>query len=199
MRTWDDRRDFLLDEAARDLVATGEVRPCLVAFRGDEPLLLAWSRPFEKGAYHEPLLELLTLAAMLRADRLALSLSGRAWSHRDPIPPVVDGAGDLRQRVVLVESVDATRVPPERGSLIVPFELDGETVRWGEDRLDLDGADGWASGALLTAAEGPAELRGSDEETRMHALRCVALGHLLAFEQAVVDRLDLGAFAAPPP
>lgn len=193
MRAWDELTDFLLDEAERDLEAVGEVRPCFVAFRGDESLFLAWSRPFEKGAHHLPMIELISLACPLGADRLALSLSGRAWSANDPIPPVVSGAGDLRQRVVAIEAVDGTEDPPARSSLIAPFELNDGTVRWAADRLSPDGTEGWTSSLLLEAVRRGGEIAGTDADIRQQALRCVALGHLVAFDPAVVERLDLGA------
>src|SRR5687767_6035135 len=99
---WGDVEGFLLDEAAKDVALSDEVRPCLAAFAGDEPLLVAWWRPFPKGGYADPLIELLALACPLGADRVAQSLAGRATSLDDPIAPVVAGVGDLRQRVVHV-------------------------------------------------------------------------------------------------
>lgn len=198
MRTWDELSVFLLYEAERDLEAAGEVRPCFVAFRADEPLLLAWLRPFEKGAYHLPMIELISLACPLGADRLGLSLSGRAWSRDDPIPPVVNGVGDLRRRVVAIEAVDGTEDPPVRSSLIAPFDLVEGSVRWGADRLSLDGADGWTSSLMLQAVLHGEEIDGTDEDIREQALRCVALGHLVAFDPAVVERLDLEPLTTPP-
>jgi hypothetical protein len=85
---WDEVEQFMIAEAERDLEAGNEVRPCFAAFACEAPLVLAFLRPFPKGGYHDPLIELLALAAPLNADRLKLSLSGRAWSMDDPIPPV---------------------------------------------------------------------------------------------------------------
>jgi hypothetical protein len=196
MRTWDELHDFLLGEAANDLEAYEQVRPCLVAFRGDEPLFLAWFRPCDEGRYEQALIELLAVSCPLGADRLALSVSARTWSDKDQVSAVTPGVADPRQRVVLIESVDASTDPPERGSLIVPFSLRGGRVRWEEDRLSLEGADGWMSQALFLAATDPEAVSGDDEEIRKQVLRCVARGHLLAFDPKLVERLDLGVAAA---
>src|SRR5688572_44782 len=73
MQRWNDAESFLLAEAAADLTDSDDVSPCLVAFSGDELLLVAFLRSFAKGEYADPLIELLALTAPLGADRLALS------------------------------------------------------------------------------------------------------------------------------
>ncbi|MBW3578545.1 MAG: hypothetical protein KY462_12550 [Actinobacteria bacterium] len=193
---WEDAERFLEATAELDLRAEGQVRPSLVAFDGEQLLFVAWPRPFDEGRYHAPLVELLALAAPLGADRLAAALPGRAWSFADPIPPVVDGVGDLRQRVLAIESVDAHRHPARRESIVRPFDLlDGE-VRWHEP-LRPGPSESWIGRALETAATTlRRRMRGSQHHVAVdQATRCLDLGHELAFSQPVAERLLLQAVA----
>jgi hypothetical protein len=190
MQQWDEMERFMVTEAERDLDAGGEIRPCFTAFAGEEPLVLAFLRPFPKGGYHDPLLELLALAAPLDADRLKLSISGRAWSMDDPIPPVDPDFGDLRQRVLEIESVDGTIGRPRSSSTLFPFDLVDGTVQWGET-MRLGTGQGWIPGALKVAVRKRRKLRAPLDEIREQAERCVILGHLVALGPTVVDRLGL--------
>lgn len=189
MDRWDEVAGYLRSEAELDLRATGEVRPCLAGFRGDRGLALAWLRPFEKGAYHDPLLELVALFVPLGIDRLALSLGGRAWSMLDPIPPV-SAAGDLRQRVLVVQQVDGHRRRAELTTHVHPFALDDDVVRW-QDPIDLGPGEGWIAGLLHVAVDRRHELGGPAEEVATQAARCAELGHMLAFERETAQRLGL--------
>ena len=189
MLHWEDREAFLLDEARRDLEAGCDVRPCLLAMTGAHPLFVAFFRAFDKGRHLEPLIELIALAAPLDADRLAVSLSGRAWSLRDPLPPVVAGVGDLRQRVVLIGTADASAERGEVTTTAVPFDLVGGAVRWGEPIREAR-ATGMVSAALDLAVRERHRLRASDREIRAQVERCGRLGHLVGLAEPVHTRIQ---------
>lgn len=191
MDSWDGVTDYLRSEAELDIAGTGEVRPCLAAFRGDRGLAIGWLRPFEKGEYHDPLIELVALFVPLGADRLALSLGGRAWSLLDPIPPVSE-AGDLRQRVLLIQTVDGHRRRAELSARINPFTLDEGAVCWDEP-TDLGPGEGWITGLLQVAIDRRHDLGGPADEVAAQAERCARLGHMLAFERETAERLGLEA------
>lgn len=190
MQQWSDVERFLIAEAAADLDAGDPVRPCLVAFDGDEPLLTAFLRDFPKGDYDAPVIELLALAAPLGANRLALSIAGRAWSMDDPLPPVVAGIGDLRQRVVCITQVDGTGAEVDITSSLHPYDLSPEGLSWGcvarESR-----PQGWLASALCLVAERGAELSASARDLRRQARRCVALGHLVGLSDVAARRMKL--------
>src|SRR5690606_2934864 len=121
MQRWDEVEQWLKEEAEADLLAGQDsARPCLAAYRGHEPLFVAFLRRFEKGRYHDAVIELLALAIPLQANQLAMSMTGRAWSLDDPIVPVSE-EGDLRQRVLMIESADSTSGAVESLSVIFPF------------------------------------------------------------------------------
>lgn len=194
MQRWEDIEQFLLDEAARDLADGVPARPCIAAFRGAQPLMLAFLRPHAKGAYVDPMIEVLTIAAGLRADRLMASFSGRAWSWEDPIPPVLPGVGDLRQTVVSVHRVDGSGPELSTGDVIIPYSVDAGRVVWGE-RLDQESAEGVIPQVLRVMVERGAELMATDEDIALQVLRCDRLGHLVGLGPGVGERLGLTAFA----
>ena len=190
MQQWADVGTFLLEEATADLGATGDIRPCMLAFDGERPLFAAFVRSFGRGGYADPLIELLALAGGLDADRLALSLGGRAWSFADPIPPVVDGLGDLRQRVLCTLTVDGGGATAVATSRIRPFTVAGGRVSWG-DEVVTDAGEGWTVEALQLAVQRRSLLRCDVGQARRQARRCVELGHLLALAPDVVADLGL--------
>lgn len=190
MQHWSDVEQFLIAEAAADLEAGDPVRPCLVAFDGDEPLFTAFLRDFPKGDYDAPVIELLALAGPLGANRLALSIAGRAWSLEDPLPPVVDGLGDLRQRVVCVTLVDGTGAGVDVTSSLHPYDLTEGGVTWGAVARESR-PQGWLTSALALVAERGAELSASVRDLRRQARRCVALGHLLGLSEVAARRMKL--------
>lgn len=184
MRQWGEVREFLVSEATADLEAGLEINPCLVAFAGDVGLFIAFLRSFAKGDYADPIIELVALAAPMGADRLALSMGARAWSLDDPIPPVLEGVGDLRQRVLCITEVDGTRDPVSVEGAVFPFTMPSTgRVVWG-DPLAGDGGEGWIPGALRLAVERRGTLKASPRDIRRQAGRCERLGHLLAFSDA---------------
>lgn len=195
---WEDREAFLLGEARRDLEGNCEVRPCFLAMSGEHPLFVAFLRAYDKGGHLDPLIELVALAAPLDADRLAVSLAGRAWSLDDPVAPVVPGVGDLRQRVLLIDEVDGSGGQPASRSTAMPFELIDGAVRWGEP-IRHDGQTGLVSAALALAVRQRRKLRAGDKEIRAQADRCLRLGHALAFAAPVHDRLVAPCANRPTP
>lgn len=194
MQRWEDIEQFLQAEAARDLVVGDPVRPAIAAFRGDQPLLLAFLRPHAKGAYRQPMIEILTIAGGLGADRLLASFGGRAWSLEDPIPPVVAGVGDLRQRVVTMHRVDGAGEELRADDVVWPVDVIDGKVRWGT-RLDQEPAVGWIPQVLRVIVEHRAQLAAADDELCEQILRCDRLGHLVGLGPGVAERLGLAAFA----
>lgn len=193
MQQWDQMEAFIITEAERDLRVGEDARPCLTAFAGETPLLLAFVRPFAKGAYQQPLIELMALAAPLGADRLKFSITGRAWSLLDPIPPVDPDLGDLRQRVLTIESVDGRSEPPEGWSTILPYEVVDGAVHWAEAQR-LTGGEGWIPAALRGTVQMRHAFAGArSEEIRAQVERCARLGHLVALGPSVAERLRLPA------
>jgi hypothetical protein len=185
----EDVERFLIEEAEEDLRESGEAVPCLVALAGADPLLLAFVRPFARGEYHKPLIELFALAAPLAADRLVLSLTGRAWSMLDPIPPVDDELGDLRQRVLTIETADGAGDDVTSSTLILPFDLGAGSVRWGEPAR-LGAGEGWIPEAMARTVRARGEFAGwRPEQIRAQATRCLALGHGLALCEAAAERM----------
>lgn len=188
---WNDVDRFVVDTATDDLERRGEVQPLLVAFRGDRDCFLAFLRWFPKGAYADPMIELLSLAMALDADRLAFAITGRLTSLEDPVPPVTD-EGDLRQRALVVEYVDGAGGPPSQHSVIHPFDQPGDQVVW-DDPVRLTGGQGWIHDALGAAVANRAQILrlASDDHIRDQALRCVGLGHDLYLSQEICRRLGL--------
>jgi hypothetical protein len=192
---WDDVEQLLVGSATDDLSERGEVTPCLVAFAGDDLRVIAFWRPFAKGAYHDPLIELLALAMPLGADRFALSIAGRGWSLDDPIPPVSADA-DLRQRLLVVELVDATGDEVRHDSVLHPFDLDTGGPRW-QDPQRLPGGTGWIGEVLKAAAAAEEPLTTDDAEIARQARRCVHLGHDLHLPPDIALRLAAATATAP--
>ena len=192
-RSWNDVERFTVATAACDLEERGEVRPLLLAFTGDDPCFFAFLRWFPKGEYADPMIELLSLAVGLEADRLAFSITGRLTSLDDPIPPVTRD-GDLRQRALVVEYVDGRGGPVRRHSLIHPFTLADGTVTWSAPVRLTDG-QGWITEAMGLAVErrGMLTTLAGDDDVRDQALRCVTLGHDLCLDAAVAARLGLAS------
>lgn len=192
---WEDTERTLLDLAGVDLEHGGEVQPTMLAFRGEQALFLATLRPFAKGAYHDPIIEVGCLASALNADRVALSLAGRAWSTDDPIPPVLPDGPDLRQRVVVIHFVDGADDAVSAWQVLAPFTVTAGQVRW-EPAQRMEGAAGWIASALEVLVAQRHQLTGCPEETGEQVLRCESLGHRLAWGpdtiaevEALIDRV----------
>lgn len=186
--SWEVREDFFVAEATHDVTHGADVRPCLLGWRAREPLLVAFLRDCG-GGYVDPLIELLALALPLGADRLAVSFSGRAWSFDDPIPPVVAGVGDLRQRVLVISSAALTGGAVRCESAVYPFGEHAGRVTWREPLREP--ATGWVMDVLERAILRRGELAANRTTIRRQARRCVALGHLIGFAPPVAAALRL--------
>ena len=185
---WDEVLDVAVGFAEDDLRDSDEVRPAMFAFRGEQPLFVAFVRPFPEGGYADPLIELFALAGGLRTDRLALSMPARAWSLEDPIPPVSDD-GDLRQRVLAIELADGWRGRTRTTSILAPFDvLPDRSVRWGE-RQDMGKGESWIGDGVRLTVQQRARLRAPLREVRHQAERCAKLGHELIVAPEIAKRL----------
>ena len=191
--TWDEVPGYLLELAHRDLDVSPVPLPSLVAFAGARPIAIGVLRPFDASGPVPALVELLALLLPLGVDRLALTLTGRAWSTEDPVPPVCED-GDLRQPVLVLVTADATARPCALTSelrAILP---------------DDDPPAGWRLGEVLTAEELPEaplvdalrilldhreELTDetSDEALVTQLGRILLLGHALALAPEPAERL----------
>src|SRR6056297_1966620 len=139
LHSWSDVETFLLDDATHDLSVGVGPLPTLAAAIGDEVVALATLRPFDDTGPVPALVEVLALLLPLGVDRVALRLTGRAWSTLDPIPPV-DEAGDLRARVLVLVRADGRRRPCRLSTQL--HELRPEPT-----------TSGWTLGAAITDAE----------------------------------------------
>ena len=195
MKDWDGRHGFFKAEATKDLLADAEVRGVLAAFLGEDPVCLIFLRSWAQGQHVDAVIEALALAVQLGADRVAVALPGRAWSLDDPIPPVLDGIGDLRQRVLVIDEADGTVHPPRVLSSAHAFDIDGTgpkpRVRWGAP-ITATGATGLISEALeIWVRERAIWDHLSDDALARRAAQCTASGHLVAVAPVVARRLGL--------
>lgn len=194
MNEWKRVEDALIASAESDLQSHGGVDPVLVAFRGADLQFFAWLRPFEKGDYADPLLELCALAMTLSADRLALGMGGRLSSMHDPIPPVHE-QGDLRQRSLVLNFVDATDGHVRAYDVLRPYDLDGSTVSW-HDRMPLEGGQGWIHHTLQTCVEKRPSRPTSTNGIRRQARRVERLGHKLYVSPELMEQLSVSHVSA---
>ncbi len=191
--TWDEAPGYLLDLAHRDLATAAAPLPSIVAFSGEEPTAIGVLRPFDDGGPVPALIELLALLLPLGVDRLALTLSGRAWSGADPVVPVCED-GDLRQQVLLLIRADASS-----GSCTVQTELrailpdDHPTDGWrlSDPLLDGELPEAPLVDALRVLLEHREELESeaSDQALLTQLGRILLLGHALALAPEPSDRL----------
>lgn len=192
---WADQPHLLRDLAIADLEGGGDVLPSLIAFSGEQALFLATLRPFGKGGHREPIIEVGAVAVGLNADRLLLSLSGRAWSTVDPIPPVLGNGEDLRQRVITLHDADGTADPATVTTSVIPFDVDSATgrVTTGPPLVCTDG-HGWVPRALSLMVVSDHQPEVSIDGIGAQIQRCERLGHRLAWSvdlAGFVDRLHV--------
>lgn len=88
--TFDAAGAALLEQHRAELSSGAATGPRLAAFAGDDALAWVGLRPFEPGEILGAVLEVLALLLPLRADRIALSLPGRAWPHPAESAAVAD-------------------------------------------------------------------------------------------------------------
>lgn len=167
--------------------------PRLIAFDGDAPLVTVTLRPFDKGQYMDPLIEVLSFLLPFGATRISAGFPGRSWSLNDPIPPVTDGV-DLRQRT-LVE----TRAVEDGtlSSCLHPFEVDGDRITWG-DPLHLGAPEGPISSVLAICMPRRHELRAAPDAVLEQLARIGVRGHEIAVAPAGAQRLERLALVVDP-
>lgn len=191
--TWDEVPGYLLELAHRDLETAAAPLPSVVAFAGEEPTAIGVLRPFDDGGPVPALIELLALLLPLGVDRLALTLSGRAWSMADPVTPVCED-GDLRQQILVLVQADAST-----GSCTIDTELrailpqERPAAGW---RLSAPLLDGELPEAPLVDAlrilldhRDDLEEEASDAQLLTQLGRILLLGHALALAPEPTDRL----------
>ena len=105
MDGWDGVGELLGSLAEEDVRDRTAVRPTLVAFAGDQPLLLARLRAFARGEGPTALREVLDVAVPLGADHLAASFGGRAQHLGTPGRPAVRRGTAPPRDVLLVAQV----------------------------------------------------------------------------------------------
>jgi len=185
---WDDVPEVLRTYAHDELTAANGTGLFVAAAAGDEPLLLASSRPYAQGEHHQVVVELASLALGFGADRIAVAVTGRAWSTEDPIAPVA-GDVDLRQRVLAVTTADGhERATAQVRGVLFPFELDDDGVSWG-DPLPADDGQGWMLSALAVVVTETASFVDRPDDLAAQFQRCDALGHVLDLSPRAVVRL----------
>lgn len=185
---WDDRLSWLRGHAATDLREIGGMGSWLVAFAGVAPRYVACLRPVGRDGLFDALVEVAALAMPLDCDRLALSFPGRAWSLDDPLPPVVPGVGDLRQRVLAVAEADGVGGAARSRAWALPYDVDGGALRWGATvGPEDDGGD--LALALAGLVDGRHEVTADAGTVRRQAERCVRLGHLVGLAPATAALL----------
>lgn len=193
---WDDAPDALLGFATRDLDTDVTPLPTLLAFAGPEPIAIATLRPFGSGEALQALIELLALLLPVGADRVAVSLPGRAWSTEDPVVPVCED-GDLRTHVLVIVTADANASTCRVEATVHPWERTGGGWAWSApvpaerpvaplvDALEL----------LLGARD---ELDVDDRDDRQLAVqfaRVLLLGHQLWLAPAIGDEVQRATLA----
>lgn len=193
---WNEAEDFLFEEAMRDLDHGAHARPCMLAFRGDEPIFCAYLRDLrsDETDWRQPVFELTVLAAGMSVDRVAISFSGRATSLADPIPPVTDGV-DLRQQVVVVQRIDGHGQRAAGVSVVAGYERTSDGVVFGE-RYEMAEDQGWITQLIVTAVATRHHLSASREEIAEQVSLCALRGHTIAFGQRTVQRFGLDGAAA---
>lgn len=162
-----------------DLRTEGGVRPMVVAYAADHPLVLARLRPFRPGEGESAVTEVLDVAVALGADRLAACFGG--WARRLPGGPQVEGRSDARE-IVLIAVAQRRNGAPAVRCTITACEHTGGRPRWGRT-VASDGMGGWLAATLARALDPPRSGRTTPPSTpgraTMLALRCITLGHEL--------------------
>jgi hypothetical protein len=191
--TWDEVPGYLLELAHRDLAVSPEPLPSVVAFAGDRPMAVGVLRPFDRGGAVPALIELLALLLPLGVDRLGLTLTGRAWSTEDPVPPVCDD-GDLRQPVLVLVTADASHGPCALTCelrAILPDAAAAEGWRLSEELSGDELPEAPLVDALRILLEHRDELEdGTTDQALLTQLgRILLLGHALALAPEPAERL----------
>ncbi len=199
LQAWTDVETFLLEEARHDLAAGVGPLPTLAAGIDDEVVALDTLRPFDGTGPVPAVVEVLALLLPLGVNRVALRLSGRAWSTLDPIPPVSD-AGDLRARVLVLVQADGRPRPCAISSQLHELQPEPTSGGWtlGEEIADIEEPpDAPLTEALGILLDRRDELRGDTTGAALVAQlgRVLLLGHELALAPELAFRLTAASTA----
>ena len=167
MRHWHEVEDWLRDCAHDDVVASGAVRPTLVAFGGAQPLLVARWRPFGPQEGGTALGELLTVTTPLGADRLAVAVGGTVSA--------LDGPPHHPGDALVIASATCGEEPATRCTL-TPYERDGQRVQWGLPWVS-EAVAGWLPRMLAEAVQRAMTPTRPSADLAARVLRCLVLGH----------------------
>lgn len=174
MHDWHEVPDMLRGCAQDDLADRDAVRPTLVAFAGERPLLLARSRPFGPSDAGAALGELFDLVAALGADRVAMAIGGTA---RTQDLTGIDGLltdSDLHE-VLIIATVERAAVAAAPRCTLTALERRGDKVVCGES-VTTDAVSGWLA-ARLSACVEHASQPAATADVAARVMRCMALGH----------------------
>lgn len=121
----DDQVAVLTGLAGAELAEGGAIVPTVVGGT-DTPKALVSLPAFAAGEHLAALLPALSLLWALGCSRIIASFTGRAWSLKDPIAPVLEDGADMRQHVLIIADVTAA----EATTHIIP--IDGRELRTAE-------------------------------------------------------------------
>ncbi len=160
----------------------------VVGAAADQELVRIDLRHSDREDRWDVLVEALAFVLPLGCDRVSIALPGRAWSWDDPIPPVIDGVGDLRQRVYVEVRGDGTTTPPRMTAHLHPFRVGHHHLVWSEP-LDPGDGVGWVMELLQAGLLGRRELTATPDRLEEQAVRLVLRGHLVDLSVAGEARL----------
>lgn len=162
--------------ATADVAGGRDVRPRLWAARGPDEVIGIALPPVPRDDLEQTLVEALALLLGVHADRAAVATPGRLFSLDDPIPPVIDGVGDLRQHALAIATVDGRQRPPRRTARILPFDAVAGTIVW-HDPVDPGPAEGWIVSGIERTLEAAPDYEVTDLEVGRQLVRCLVRGH----------------------
>jgi hypothetical protein len=212
--TFDAAGAALLEQHRAELSSGAATGPRLAAFAGDDALAWVGLRPFEPGEILGAVLEVLALLLPLRADRIALSLPGRAWPHpaesaaaADPRRGVAAAAAhgdDLvgpGQRVIGLVVADAHGRPCETRTWLHPVLATEGGLAYAPPLRSVD-VDAATIAALELLLERRHELTPTLEqapfELAAQFARLLLLGHELVLAPDAAETLLAASTGRPP-
>lgn len=184
MHDWHEVPDLLRGWAHDDLTDCGAVRPTLVAFAGERPLLLVRLRPFGQHQAGGAVTEALDTAAALGADRVAMSFGGVAtWP--DDLTGIDAPLTESRiHEVLTIITVEHATIDAGPHCTLTALERRGADLVWGAS-VTTRAVSGWLTAELTACLAHPPQ-RQSDAEISTKVMRCTARGHELHVPEPLV-------------
>lgn len=177
MHGWDTVETLLWDVANDDLCDRGPVRPTLVAFDAQRPVLLARCRAFDRDDGEAALTEVLAVMVPLGADRVTMLFSGRAWTTDGATPPWQDRTATA-EVVVVTFTERVGSVVAQRGVLRTI-----ERTRSGPPEISDTAVaipvSGWIARTLAAGLCNGHDAVVDDETVIARAAHCITVGHEL--------------------